>query len=67
MKTIRTYSNLSDAGFASSLLEAAGIKTLLADEQSFTIGYGLERVMHFGLKIKLYIIITTKQYAWDAT
>ena len=40
MKTIRTFSNLSEAGFASSLLEAAGIKASLADEQSFSIGYG---------------------------
>ena len=40
MKTVRTFGNLAEAGFASSLLEAAGIKTLLADEQSFTIGYG---------------------------
>ena len=40
MKTIRTFSNLSEAGFASSLLEASGIEALLADEQSYTIGYG---------------------------
>ena len=40
MKTIRTFSNLSEAGFASSLLEAAGIKASLADEQSYSIGYG---------------------------
>ena len=40
MKTVRTFGNLADAGFASSLLEAGGIKSLLADEQSFTIGYG---------------------------
>ena len=40
MKTIRTFSNLAEAGFASSLLEASGIKALLADEQSFSIGYG---------------------------
>ena len=40
MKTIRTFSNLAEAGFASSLLEAAGIKAFLADEQSYTIGYG---------------------------
>ena len=40
MKTVRTFGNLAEAGFASSLLEAAGIKALLADEQSFSIGYG---------------------------
>ena len=40
MKTVRTFGNLADAGFASSLLEAAGIRTLMADEQSFSIGYG---------------------------
>ena len=50
MKTIRTYSNLSEAGFASSLLEAAGIKVLLADEQSFTIGYGLAAL---GLRLQV--------------
>jgi hypothetical protein len=50
VKTIRTYSNLSDAGFASSLLEAAGIEALLADEQSFTIGYGLAAL---GLRLQV--------------
>ncbi len=40
MKTVRTFGNLAEAGFASSLLEAAGIQALLADEQTFTIGYG---------------------------
>ena len=40
MKTVRTFGNLAEAGFASSLLEAAGIRTLMADEQSFSIGYG---------------------------
>lgn len=41
MKTVKTYGNLSEAGFASSLLEAAGIRAFLADEQTFTIGYGV--------------------------
>ena len=50
MKTIRTFSNLADAGFASSLLEAAGIKALLADEQSFTIGYNLTAM---GLRLQV--------------
>ena len=40
MKTVRTYWNLAEAGFASSLLESAGIQALMADEQSFTLGYG---------------------------
>ena len=40
MKTVRTFGNLAEAGFASSLLESAGIKTLMADEQSYTLGYG---------------------------
>ncbi|MEI9895833.1 MAG: DUF2007 domain-containing protein [Chthoniobacter sp.] len=35
MKTVKTFVNLSEAGFASSLLEASGIPALLADEQSF--------------------------------
>jgi hypothetical protein len=34
MKTVKTFSNLAEAGFATSLLEAAGIPALLADEQS---------------------------------
>lgn len=40
MKTVRTYGNLAEAGFAASLLEAAGIKALMADEGSYTSGYG---------------------------
>jgi hypothetical protein len=35
MKTVKTFANLSDAGFASSLLEASGIPALLAEEQSY--------------------------------
>ena len=50
MKTVRTFANLAEAGFASSLLEAAGIKSLLADEQSFTIGYGLAAL---GLRLQV--------------
>lgn len=41
MKTVKTYSNLAEAGFADSLLEAAGIPALLADEQSFLWSYGM--------------------------
>jgi hypothetical protein len=40
MKTIRTYINVAEAGFASSLLEAAGIPTLLKDEASFMMTPG---------------------------
>jgi len=40
MQTLRTYANLAEAGFASSLLEAAEIRATLADEQSYTLGYG---------------------------
>ena len=40
MKTVRTFGELAEAGFARSLLEAAGIEALLADEQSYSIGYG---------------------------
>ena len=41
MKTVKTFSNLAEAGFADSLLEAAGIPALLADEQSFLWSYGV--------------------------
>ena len=34
MKTLKTFANLAEAGFAASLLESAGIPALLADEQS---------------------------------
>ena len=40
MKTVKTFANLSDAGFASSLLEASGIPALLADEQSYLMQPG---------------------------
>jgi tetratricopeptide (TPR) repeat protein len=38
MKTIRRYSNVAEAGFAQSLLEAGGIDATLADEQAGTLG-----------------------------
>src|ERR1043166_9199888 len=38
MKIIRRYSNVAEAGFAQSLLEAAGIDATLADEQAATLG-----------------------------
>src|SRR5687767_14251621 len=41
MKTLKTFSNLAEAGFAGSLLEAAGIPTLLADEQSSLWSFGM--------------------------
>jgi hypothetical protein len=41
MKTIRTYINVAEAGFASSLLESAGIRTLLLGEESFLMLPGL--------------------------
>lgn len=41
MKTIRTYINVAEAGFAVSLLEAAGIKALLHGEESFLMTPGL--------------------------
>lgn len=40
MKTVRTFSNLAEAGFCSSLLEASGIRAFVADEQSYASGYG---------------------------
>jgi hypothetical protein len=40
MKTLRTYGNLAEAGFAKSLLEAAGITAELADENAYAAGYG---------------------------
>jgi hypothetical protein len=41
MRTVKSYANLAEAGFASSLLEAGGIRTLLADEQSSLWSYGM--------------------------
>jgi hypothetical protein len=40
MKTVKTFTNLAEAGFATSLLEAAGIPALLAGEQSFLYNVG---------------------------
>ncbi len=40
MKTLCTYGNLAEAGFAQSLLETAGIQAELADENTYAIGYG---------------------------
>jgi Putative prokaryotic signal transducing protein len=40
MTTVRTYGNLAEAGFAKSLLEAAGISAELANESSYSVGYG---------------------------
>lgn len=40
MKTIKTYLNAAEAGFASSLLEAGGIRTLLKGEESFAVTPG---------------------------
>jgi hypothetical protein len=41
MKTVKTFSNLSEAGFAASLLEAAGIAASLVDELNFMMSYGM--------------------------
>ena len=41
MKTVRTFTNLAEAGFACSLLESAGIRASLADEQSFLLVAGM--------------------------
>ena len=41
MKTIKTFGNLAEAGFASSLLEVAGIPAALADEESFQMVAGM--------------------------
>ena len=38
MKTIRRFGNIAQAGFARSLLEAAGIPASLADEHAYTLG-----------------------------
>lgn len=38
MKIIRNYSNVAEAGFAQSLLEAAGIAATLLDEHAATLG-----------------------------
>jgi hypothetical protein len=39
MVTIKTYNNAGEAGFAQSQLESAGIRALVADEYSYTVGY----------------------------
>ena len=41
MRTVKTFAYLADAGFAVSLLEAAGIRAVLIDEQSFLSAYGM--------------------------
>lgn len=41
MKTVKTFANLAEAGYASSLLESAGIRASLADEQSFLMTPGM--------------------------
>lgn len=38
METIRSFLNISEAGFAVSLLTSAGIHAVLADEHAFTLG-----------------------------
>ena len=41
MKTVKTFTNLAEAGFAASLLESAGIPPSLAGEQSFLYVAGI--------------------------
>ena len=41
MRTLKTFANLAEAGFASSLLESAGIGASLVDEQSFLMTPGM--------------------------
>lgn len=41
MKTVKTYTNLAEAGFAKSLLDAAGVPAFLAGEESYSLGYGI--------------------------
>ncbi len=41
MKTVKTFTNLAEAGFAVSLLEAMGIPVFLAGEQSFLYVVGM--------------------------
>lgn len=38
MNTIRRFSNVAEASFARSVLEAAGINAVLADENAYTLG-----------------------------
>jgi len=40
MRTVKTLSNIGEAGFAHSLLEAAGLHPFLADEYSHGLGGG---------------------------
>ena len=41
MKTIKSFSNLAEAGFACSMLEAAGVRAALLDEQTFLLTPGM--------------------------
>jgi Putative prokaryotic signal transducing protein len=41
MKTVRTFANLAEAGFASSLLQSVGILASLTDEQCFLMTPGM--------------------------
>jgi hypothetical protein len=41
VKTVKTFTNLAEAGFAASLLEAAGIPASIAGEQSFLYVAGI--------------------------
>lgn len=50
MKTVKTYSNLAEAGFAHSLIEAAGIPAFIADEQSFSLGYPVNAI---GIRVQV--------------
>ena len=38
MKTLKTFSNLAEAGFAHSLLEAASLHPFLANEHNISLG-----------------------------
>ena len=42
MKTVRTYFNVMEAGFAESLLKAGGIDASLANENAAAIGLSIQ-------------------------
>jgi hypothetical protein len=49
VKTLRTYGNLAEAGFAKSLLEAAEIPAEIADEQMYWRGVTDYRIQYDAL------------------
>jgi len=49
MKTIRSFYNLAEAGFAQSLLESAGIQAALADQYAYAAG----QILASGIRLQV--------------